>query len=62
MRRKSNCAPKRFFKNSLKPDNEKVNSFSEEVRGDLYKFSTKAVVERGAYLDSEGCFVLRTRE
>ncbi len=47
-----------FSRTVLNLDNEDANAFSEYVRGDLYKFSRKAVPSRGSYLDSEGwlCF------
>lgn len=46
-----------FSRTVLNMDNEITNGLSDCVRGDLYKFSTKSVPERGAYFDGEWlCF------
>ncbi len=47
-----------FSKTVLNMDNKDTDALSPLVRGNLLKFSTKAVPQRGAYLDNEGwlCF------
>lgn len=47
-----------FSRTILNLDNEDTNALSDSVRGDLYKFSRRAVPDRGSFLDNEGwlCF------
>lgn len=43
-----------FSRTVLNMDNADTNALSDIVRGDLYKFSTKAVPQKGAFLDNDG--------
>ncbi|MBQ8569468.1 MAG: UDP-N-acetylmuramoyl-L-alanine--D-glutamate ligase [Oscillospiraceae bacterium] len=43
-----------FSRTVLNMDNADTNALSDIVRGDLYKFSTKAVPAKGAFLDNDG--------
>lgn len=47
-----------FSKTVLNLDNERTNALSDEVRGDLLKFSRLSKLQRGSFLDEDGwlCF------
>lgn len=44
-----------FSRTVLNADNETAASFQSLVRGDLHWFSRKGAVERGAFVDANGC-------